>query len=374
MKALNPHEYEYLWTDYEIDFIFTSCYLSEEFRKADIVLIYGHMKKGLKFFLAKKDMKKFAEYGVELYEKRFSSWKQKIKRDIAAGKNLIEETKNDIDRASSMTDEELKQRILERARLFQSLGGDYFYTEFFFLDKAEKLLKNEPQKHRQLKKNLEEMGRLKFDARKVLTQFYDYSKIFRPYAEEAAKRTKRKDLRWLGFQEIIGLLDGKDIEISDRERMNWVLAKRNKWDMIRGKEADRIMEGFDEHFFNKKADMVKGTIANKGVYTGTVRIVRTIFSGNMVDEIKKVKKGNVLVAETTGPDVMEACEKAGAIVTEEGGMTSHAAIVSRELGIPCIVGTKTATKVFKDGDYVEVDANKGIVRKIINNKLKKPKK
>jgi pyruvate,water dikinase len=58
-------------------------------------------------------------------------------------------------------------------------------------------------------------------------------------------------------------------------------------------------------------------------------------------------------------------QKAGAIVTEQGGVTSHAAIVSRELGIPCLIGTKIATKVFKDGDMVEVDATKGIVRKII---------
>ena len=61
---------------------------------------------------------------------------------------------------------------------------------------------------------------------------------------------------------------------------------------------------------------------------------------------------------------MLACRKAAAIVTDEGGITSHAAIVSRELGIPCIVGTQYATKILKDGDLVEVDANKGTVKKI----------
>ena len=61
-------------------------------------------------------------------------------------------------------------------------------------------------------------------------------------------------------------------------------------------------------------------------------------------------------------------KKAAAIVTDEGGITSHAAIVSRELGIPCVIGTKFATKVFKDGDLIEVDADKGIVRKIKNEK------
>ena len=56
-----------------------------------------------------------------------------------------------------------------------------------------------------------------------------------------------------------------------------------------------------------------------------------------------------------------AMKKASAIITDEGGICSHAALVSRELGIPCIVGTRDATQVFKDGDFVEVDANRGIV-------------
>ena len=66
----------------------------------------------------------------------------------------------------------------------------------------------------------------------------------------------------------------------------------------------------------------------------------------------------------TQPNIIDIAKKAAAIVTDEGGMLSHAAIISREFGIPCIVGTHYATKVFKDGDLVEVDADKGIVRKI----------
>jgi len=84
-----------------------------------------------------------------------------------------------------------------------------------------------------------------------------------------------------------------------------------------------------------------------------------------VKDLDKVKKGNILVTVTTHPDYVSAMRKAAAIVTDEGGITSHAAIVSREFGIPCIVGTKVATKILKDGDLVEIDANKGSVR-IIN--------
>ena len=66
----------------------------------------------------------------------------------------------------------------------------------------------------------------------------------------------------------------------------------------------------------------------------------------------------------TRPEFLPLLRQAKAIITDEGGLTCHAAIISRELGIPCIIGTKMATRILKDGDLVEVDANKGIVRKI----------
>lgn len=72
-------------------------------------------------------------------------------------------------------------------------------------------------------------------------------------------------------------------------------------------------------------------------------------------------KGDVLVTGSTGPEMILACKKAGAIVTDEGGVISHAAIVSRELGIPSVIGTKFASEILNDGDFVEVNANTGIV-------------
>ena len=66
----------------------------------------------------------------------------------------------------------------------------------------------------------------------------------------------------------------------------------------------------------------------------------------------------------TTPDFVPAMRRAAAIVTDEGGVTCHAAIIARELKKPCVVGTKHATQIFKDGDMVEVDANAGIVRKV----------
>ncbi len=101
---------------------------------------------------------------------------------------------------------------------------------------------------------------------------------------------------------------------------------------------------------------INGLCASVGKVVGRVKICKS------ATEVGKVKKGDILVAIMTRPDYVVGMKKAAAIVTEEGGVTSHAAIVSRELGIPCVIGTKIATKVLKDGDLVEVDADRGIVR------------
>ncbi|MBI5729435.1 MAG: hypothetical protein HY983_04335 [Candidatus Magasanikbacteria bacterium] len=80
--------------------------------------------------------------------------------------------------------------------------------------------------------------------------------------------------------------------------------------------------------------------------------------------MSKFTDGNILVSNVTDPTLLPIMKKANAFVTNMGGLTCHAAIVAREMKKPCVVGTKIATHVFKDGDMVEVDAERGIVRKI----------
>ncbi len=82
----------------------------------------------------------------------------------------------------------------------------------------------------------------------------------------------------------------------------------------------------------------------------------------LLDPMLPFEEGSILVAPLTSPEYIFAMRKALAIITDTGGIGSHAAITSRELNIPCIVGTKIATKVLKDGDRVEVDANNGTIR------------
>ena len=100
-----------------------------------------------------------------------------------------------------------------------------------------------------------------------------------------------------------------------------------------------------------------GAPASPGVVSGSVKILHS------ASEIGKISDGDVLVASQTNPDFVPAMKKAAAIVTDRGGRTSHAAIVSRELGIPCVVGTEKATKLLKNGEKITIDGAGGKVYK-----------
>ncbi len=106
---------------------------------------------------------------------------------------------------------------------------------------------------------------------------------------------------------------------------------------------------------NSNQVLLKGMGVSPGIGTGMVKIVTGL------EDINKIEKGDVLVTEMTNPDFVPAMEKAVAIVTNRGGVTSHAAIVSRELGVPAVVGTVNATEILKDGQMVTVDATNGMV-------------
>lgn len=139
-----------------------------------------------------------------------------------------------------------------------------------------------------------------------------------------------------------------------------------------GNEVFDLIGQSAEEFFKKYLDAVKavtdnhtefiGASACAGQAEGKVKII------NLPEEMGKMAYGDILVATATTPSIVPAMKRAAAILTDEGGLTCHAAIVSRELNIPCVVGLKIITKAVKDGDRVAVDAEKGIVRILIRSK------
>jgi len=187
------------------------------------------------------------------------------------------------------------------------------------------------------------------------------SRALFPLLSEVAKRFNLsfKQVIQLSVDEMFTALRKKKLPSLRvlNERIKYcVVYYPNKREMvyIKGK-AKKLAKKIVEEKIEEIKEL-KGNIAYPGKVKGEVKL---IFGP---EDIKKMNKGDILVSPATNPNVMPAIVKASAIVTDEGGITCHAAIVSRELKIPCIIGTKIATKVLKDGDLVEVDAEKGIVR------------
>jgi pyruvate, water dikinase len=122
-------------------------------------------------------------------------------------------------------------------------------------------------------------------------------------------------------------------------------------------EVEEAQEKASEKQLAAMTVTLTGAPASPGIASGPVKILLD------ASEIDKISPGEILIAPQTNPDYVPAMRKAAAIVTDKGGRTSHAAIVSRELGIPCVVGTEKATQIFRDGETVTVDGIEGKVYK-----------
>lgn len=152
------------------------------------------------------------------------------------------------------------------------------------------------------------------------------------------------------------LVPQKDI-LKRKQKMLFILDKFTG----RFVKFDQIDKIFKKLLIQEKIKFT-GSVSGQAVCIGKVRGRVKILHN--VKDVGKVKRGDILVTFATTPDFLPAMVRAAAYVTDQGGITSHAAITAREMKKPCIIGTKIATKIFKDGDLVEVDAEHGLVRKI----------
>ncbi len=157
-----------------------------------------------------------------------------------------------------------------------------------------------------------------------------------------------------------GKLNKKIIE--QRKKFGCVLT------VVPGKLVIQVIDknGYSKYF--KIVEQVEKQEANfilKGIVGQPGKVVGRVCTVRHYKDVFKIKEGNILVANTTHPNYLMGMKKASAFVTDEGGIACHAAIVAREMKKPCIVGTRFATKSLKDGDLVEVNADIGVVKKIV---------
>lgn len=186
-----------------------------------------------------------------------------------------------------------------------------------------------------------------------------------PFLKETAKRLglTLRQVRTLMPGELptaikTGVVDADEL---NRRYLHYILyIDKGKVLLLSGADADASIRGFEleENHAGQNLRELSGECACPGFAKGIVRRIEK------PQDMTKMQKGDVLVAHATNPDIVPAMKMASAIITDMGGITCHAAIVSRELKIPCVIGTKVATTVLKDGEAVEVDATHGRVTKI----------
>lgn len=213
-----------------------------------------------------------------------------------------------------------------------------------------------------------------YERKKYILQGIYYFTLFLREIEKR-KNINFDDLCYFTIEEIKNVLENKNQnkeknipdkkEITERKHCFFLYyhANENKKELFTGDKALRMFKPFLKDTINKKSNECKGIVASKGniknkIMRGNVRVIHS------AQEIKTMKKGEILVSPMTSPDFIIAMKKAKAIITDCGSLTSHAAVVSRELGIPCVVNTRIATRILKTGDDVQIDVEKGLIRKI----------
>lgn len=292
---------------------------------------------------------------------------------------------------------EFKEALAKHAEkynwLLNSYGGDRILKPDYFDKKLQGLLKEKSARRRikEIEKSIKDnqsrkrelIKKLKLDKKTVLraeqlsqsiwwqdlrkSYIWRMQHIWDKILREASKRHNWnfENLLWCWPEEILDILRSKKINedkiLARKKYYAFFYNQKNKAKELYGKEAQKLIEIYLKQEISEREEL-KGAVVSKGknnIIKGRVKIIRNPFK-----ESAKMKKGDILITGMTSPEYIIVMRKAKAVITDHGGMTSHAAIVSRELKIPCIVDTKVATGIFKDGDMVEVDADKGIVKKL----------
>ncbi|TKJ17801.1 hypothetical protein CEE44_04715 [Candidatus Woesearchaeota archaeon B3_Woes] len=187
-------------------------------------------------------------------------------------------------------------------------------------------------------------------------------KGFFRYLTTLEKGLTLKDVTNLTMKETKGVLekgkfpDKKELKLRGANKALYYFQKGMVDMMYDMREINKTLDRLQGEL--KNITTLEGMTACKGKVKGRVKII------THSDHLKKIKKGDIFVAKYTFPNFTPKMIISAAVITDEGGITSHAAIVSREYNIPCVIGTKVATNVLKDNDLVEVDADKGVVKKI----------
>ena len=311
----------------------------------------------------------------------------KVKQNKSALKLFAKEDKAIRHKLSKEIDNMLKEHVRKyfwlQTNYYEriTLDVDYFIDNIKSIirdniDVNEVIRNNEKRIAEVRKEKTELIKNLDIDDRyKKLIKLVDFFCIFRDdrkalslrgnhymgaFIDEAAKRTgiDKNLLYWCTPYEVPRILKGKFNlnELKLRQEHMTLIVTDKGMKIITGKESSDFEKKKLGNEFSQDVQEFEGMRAQGGRVTG--EIIKILDPRDAA----RFKQGSILVTTMTSPDFVAIMKKAAAIITDEGGITSHASIVAREFGIPCVIATKIATSVLNDGDKVEVNANHGIVK------------
>jgi len=356
---LNPKNYKKFFTAHsEITCLHSEFLLKGSLSRSDLFLTN---KDGVfNIYLNKNKEIKCLKYGLKLY-----STPKKYNKYIKEFKNYIKFSNNKIIPKYKKVPKQMTKQEFLRVAVFMSKHWHYYgFTEFPYLDLACQY--SQKYKNKTIASNLKEISHYKFFAREVMNSFwFKHGVTQNILAYVSRKYLTNDEAKYLFLDELAKVFDGikPDKTIINQRKICYSAAsisgKIIKFPYKKALKLNKIFTQVD------KKNIIKGVTANPGYAKGRVIIAPMFNDHKVIKRINQImKKGDILVAETTSPDIMPLCRKAQAIVADQGGLLSHAAVVSRELGIPCVIQTETATRILQTGDLVEIDANKGLVKKL----------
>lgn len=310
-------------------------------------------KKGLvDIYVSEKDIERNKKFILDSSRKDPLFFQKHLKNGTKAVKEISDIPKSLLKEIKNLSDKQIVKELLKLKKKFYNFG---VYIDFIhYVERSGVNLS---------RKYINKFSKFNDWRKDIFMNFLNFIVLL---SKEIAKKKKIKshDLSYLTFSELILFLDGK-ISAKDADILQEERKEKYIFEVI-GKKEKIISDDFDKEFEKIKKDLadeivseeIRGIPINKGIIKGNVKIIFQTTS------LKDVPKGMVIVTHQTKPDMTPMLKGAIAIVTDEGGLLCHAANIAREFNILGVVGTKNATKVLKDGDLVEVDAHKGIVRKI----------